>query len=289
MSAVDIIIWTVTIGGLLLAVVAAIAGVVVAVRKPKDGDPTGTAPVASAPVASAPVASAYVAGTIGGGPAVVWTNAKAKAVAERCGATYIGLLRGTTGMHTTIHGFGGRTTVIGGPDGLDDVAARAGVPVPREIPPFDRAYDRSIGMLMDRPLHGQHVRIYLLTYSESYEGVTRHDSLMHQDRTALVIALDGGLPGTVESTLTRVIADTGSGVLHAFYGAPASGAPAFAPVTDVVSSAPAAPTGGTYGTPTGAYATGTGGVPGAYTRFLTMLMPDSSVVAVAYDAVAALS
>ncbi|MBW3081732.1 hypothetical protein [Bifidobacterium saguinibicoloris] len=282
MSAVDIIIWTVTIGGLLLAVAAAIAGIVVAVRKPKDGDPSG--------VASAPVASAYIAGTIGGGPAVVWTNAKAKAVAERCGATYIGLLRGTTGMHTTIHGFGGRTTVIGGPDGLDEVAARAGVPIPREIPPFDRAYDRSIGMLMDRPLHGQHVRIYLLTYSESYEGVTRHDSLMHQDRTALVIALDGGLPGTVESTLTRVIADTGSGVLHAFYGAPASAAPAFAPVTDVASSAPAAPAGGTYGAPTGAYA-GTAGSPatGAYTRFLTMLMPDSSVVAVAYDAVAALS
>lgn len=226
----------------------AIAGIIVGLRARKHGNgPTEL------------IASAYVAGTIGGPRTVPWTNSRAKAVAERCGATYTSMLTGGLETSTTTRGFH-TVTVTGGHDGLDEVAAQAGVPVPREIPPFDGAYARSILMLMDRTLPDQqgcsrHVRVYLLRYSESYTG-SPYEGAKHDDLTALVVALDAGLPESVESAVSNAMTAV-SGMHRAvtFLGAHVAtvNAPASAPV-----------------------------------RFFTAIQPDSNSVANVYDAVAAL-
>ncbi|PLS29223.1 hypothetical protein Uis4E_0643 [Bifidobacterium parmae] len=191
-----VILWIVTITLLALCLLAAIAGIVAAIRGPRDGG-------------SMPTASAYIAGTIGGGKTVAWTDAKARAAAERCGATYVSIVRGAASSTTVVRGPGGRVSVTGN-DGLDAEAARLGVPVPYGPPPFDRAYNRSILMLMDRVLNGRHIRIYLLRYAEPYEG-SRYEELRHENLTALIVAQDPGLPAAIESMLTNVIAGTGTG------------------------------------------------------------------------------
>lgn len=240
----NIIAWIIWILLTVLCVGAAIAGAIVGIRARKNGNGS-----------SEPVASAYIAGTIGGPRAVSWTNARAKAVAERCGAAYTSMLTGGVEMSTTRHGFG-TVTVTGGRDGLDDVAAQAGVPIPREIPPFDGAYARSILMLMDRTLYGHHVRAYLLRYSESYTG-SPDEEAKHDNLTALVVALDAGLPETVESAVSQaMMAVSGMHRAVSFLSAPASA-------------------------PTAASASGP-------VRFFTAIGPDSNSVADVYDAVAAL-
>ncbi|MBT1175454.1 hypothetical protein JS530_08095 [Bifidobacterium sp. LC6] len=187
-------VWVITIVGLVLCVGCAVAGVIAALRKPKDGS------------SAAPVATAYIAGTFGE-KAISWTDAKARAIAEGCGAAYTSFLKGASSSVTTNQRFGGQVTVTGGPDGLEDVVAPMQVPVPRDAEPFNRAYDRSIRMLMDRTLYGHHVRIYLLDYNENFDG-SRYDAVKHENLTALVIALDEGLPSMVESALTRAVADS---------------------------------------------------------------------------------
>lgn len=188
-----IIVWIVTIVGLVLCVGFAIAGIVVALHKPKDGS-------------SVPVASSYIAGTFGE-KTIAWTDAKARAIAEGCGASYTAFLKGVTSVVSSSRQLGGHLTVTGGPDGLEEAVAPLQVPVPRDVEPFNRAYDRSIRMLMIRNLYGHRVFIYLLDYGESFDGLS-YDALKHENLTALVIALDEGLPSAIESILTRAISDS---------------------------------------------------------------------------------
>ncbi|KAB7789670.1 hypothetical protein [Bifidobacterium leontopitheci] len=199
------VLWIVWIILLALCGGAAIAGLVVGIRVAKErkagaGDDAEVSGPADGSAASA--GTMYISGTFGGGRPVAWTGRKALDAALSCGATYIGLIQGDGSSVTTVSSGWGRERVSG-TDGLAQAAAKFHVPVPTQVEPFSTAYDRAILTLMDRPLYGHHVRVYLLRYAEPYEG-TQYDAPRHRNLYALVVALDAGLPGTVESTLTRV-------------------------------------------------------------------------------------